>query len=523
MGRSGVFLLGFVFLLPLPAVAEHVLHRPIPSEPESLDPAKSSSDTSDQVEGDLFEGLVALDPDENVIPAVAERWELAEDGVTYTFHLRPTARWSNGEPLTAEDFVYAWRRVIDPATGSAGLDPVNLLANAQEIGRGAIKDLSKLGVEAVDTHTLRVTTAKPSPLFLKQCSFRYAYPLHRATVEKWGKAWTQPEHIVSNGPFALKSWIPLGSIVLTRSETYWDRRSIRLGEVDYLQTENDEVGLKQFLAGELDFAEAPTRDIASARRAYGAALHTGQSKTIDNFGFNMKKGQFAGNQALRQALALAYDPSIIVNKLEQRGAQVSYSWVPPSMPDYTNQRIFYADMPMTERLARARQLYAEAGYGPDHPLKLTINYAKKEDRRIAVLAAAQMWKAALGVETTLEAEEFQVFLQRVKLGDFELAVVGLTADTRDPESYLSRFGTDDPLNRFHYSNPQVDSLLTAAATTIDRDRRNGLYQQAERIVADDVPGMPTQFNSINILVSPRLVGWRDNEEFPPSRALSFGE
>jgi len=521
MGRCGGLFLVLACLLSLSAQAAHVLHRPSEVEPESLDPLKGVSGPAGAIEGDLFEGLVRLDSQGNIVPGVAERWERASDGVTYTFHLRSDARWSNGDPVTADDFVYAWRRTIDPANGAAALDPVDTLRNGREINSGTIQDVSRLGVEALDAHTLRAVTSAPSPLFLVQCAERTTYPLHRATVEKWGKDWTQPEHIVSNGPFVLTAWVPQSRITVTKSANYWDRDRIALDAVDHLVSSDEEGALRRFHGGELDYVRVPNRDLPTARRTEGAQLHIGLANWVHMFAFNMTTGPFAANKPLRQALALTYDPRVVVEKVLPEGQQVAESWVPPTVPNYTRQKVSYADMTMEARLTLARKLYAEAGYGPGHPFKFTVNYSRYENTRTELLVAAQMWKAALGVEATIEAEEFQVYLQRVKRGDFQMTVLGYSSTLRDPYDFLWRFRQDTPLNEYHYANPAVDELLDTAGITLDPDQRRDLFQRAERIIADDTPGVPSQVNSIVVLVNPHLKGWADDNGYPQSRWFSF--
>src|SRR5579859_171512 len=517
MDRRARLLVVLLCLLPVPVSAAQVLHRPLDAEPDSLDPVKTTNTVAGTIEADLFEGLLRLDPGGNVVAGVAERWERAPDGVTYTFHLRPDARWSNGDPVTAEDFVYAWRRGVDPATAATSIHALTELAHGRDILDGKVTDPATLGVEAVDAHTLRAVTSAPTPLFLMHCALRDTYPVHRATLEKWGREWTQPGHMVSNGPFVLRSWVPHGGIVLTRSETYWDRASIKLDEVDDMPADDEGVALKRFLAGELDYTVVPSRDLPTIRANHPALLHIGLGNRIHNFGFNMTSGQLATNKPLRQALALTFDAGIVVNKLQPRGQQIAYNWVPPTVAGYTPQQVFYAGMTMEQRLALARKLYAEAGYGPDHPFELKVNYPTNEDVRTELLAAAQMWKTALGVETTMESEEFQVYLQRVKRGDDQMTVLGWAESLRDPSLFLARFQTGGFGNYFEYSNPEVDKLLTAATTAMDEDRRRELYEQAERLIEEDLPGIPSYFNSIVMVVSPRLRGWVDGDQYPQSQ------
>jgi oligopeptide transport system substrate-binding protein len=509
-------------LAPISGLAAQVLHRQLEAEPETLDPPKSTSVYDAAVEADLFEGLVILGSGETILPGAAESWELAPDGVTYTFHLRKDARWSNGEPLTAQDFVYAWRRVVDPATAAGDLDPVGELVNAREINSGKITDLTKLGVEAVDDHTLRAVTATPVQTFVKQCSYRFAYPVHQVTLERWGSAWTKPGHIVSNGPFVMKSWVPQSAIVLTRNPTYWNASAIKLDEVDHVVVTTDATSLKLFRAGELDFIRAPTKEVPGLLSSHDPALRTGRDNNMSYLFFNMKQGVLAEDHRLRETLALVFDPTVITDKVMRRGQQPAYSWVPPTVLDYTRQEPSYVQMSMPKRIDRARELYAEAGYGPDHPLHLTVNYGTFEDTKTLLLVAAQMWKQALGVEVQLENEEFQIFLERARRGDFQLGALAWRGGLRDADSFLQIWESDKVnFNDAHYANPKVDALLKAASATFDPGERRELYQRTERLIIDDVPGIPIEFRAVNALVNPRLEGWDSDILMPESRFLSF--
>ena len=521
---SGLLVALLLGLAPVPGHAAQILHRQLEGEPETLDPPKSTSVYDAAVEADLFEGLVILGANETVLPGAAESWELAPDGVTYTFHLRKDARWSNGEPLTARDFVYAWRRVVDPATAAGDLDPVGLLVNAHEINSGKITDPAKLGVEAVDDHTLRAVTATPVQTFVKQCSYRFAYPVHQATLERWGKAWTQPGHIVSNGPFVMKSWVPQSAIVLARNSTYWNVSAIKLDEVDHMVVAQEATSLKLFRSGELDFIKAPTKEVPGLLSSHDEALRTGKDNNMAYLFFNMKTGVLAEDHRLREALALVFDPTVIAEKVMPRGQQPAYSWVPPTVLDYTRQEPSYVRMSMPERIDRARQLYAEAGYGPDHPLHLTVNYGTYEDTKTLLLVAAQMWKQALGVEVQLENEEFQIFLERTRRGEFQIGALAWRGGLRDPDSFLQIWESDKVnFNSAHYANPKVDTLLKTAASTFDPGERRELYQRAERMIVDDVPGIPVEFRAVNALVNPKLEGWDNDRLVPESRFLSFRE
>ncbi len=505
---------------PSSSQAAQILRRQLQAVPETLDPAKAQDVYEAGVDADLFEGLVDFH-DGAVIPGVAESWERQADGLTYIFHLRKDARWSNGDPVTAADFVYAWRRKVDPKTAARGLGAVGALRNAKEINQGKIADLAQLGVEALDEHTLRAVTAVPSPEFIEDCARPAAYPAPQATIERWGDNWIKPEHFVGNGAFALSAAEPGGNIVLTRNRAYWNAGEVMLDEVDYMLVEDHVTGLRMFRAGEIDAVEAPDIDVPALRRNHDPALHTTNGRVIVFLFFNMKEGPFASDHRLREALALSYDPLADTEKLRPLGQKPAYSWVSPAVPNYTQQEPATARLPAPERLARARRLYAEAGYGPDHPLHVTIYYATDDITKLFMPALAQMWKQALGVETDLEDEEFRFLDQRIERGDYQIALIGEEGGLK-PQGYLDIWSADETLSSSGYVNPELSVLLQSASTTVDNSERRALYEHAERLIVEDIPGIPIEFMPINTLVNPRLKGWTgDQVTGPESRFLSL--
>ncbi|HEV2675953.1 MAG TPA: peptide ABC transporter substrate-binding protein, partial [Aliidongia sp.] len=354
-------------ILPASA-AENVLRRPNTAEPESLDPQKITGLSEANVIRDLFEPLIALDADRHPSPGAAESWDVSDDKKTWTFHLRPGAQWSDGTPLTSADWVYSLRRLVDPATGAAKFDQIRSVVNAEEIASGREKDITKLGVVAVDPTTLRFDLAQPElilPLLIADVG---AAPVPRAAIEKWANQWTRPGHMLSNGAYRLESWEPHDKIVLTKNPLFHAAAHVAIERVVHYPLDDPNRGVKQYRAGEMDWASLPKSQLAWARKEMAPELHVGDTDGLWYLFFNMKKGILAEHKGIREALSLAVDRQTIVTKIDPRGQKPAYAMVPTVMPDYTPQSYDWQASSYADRLARAKQLMATAGYGPDHPL-----------------------------------------------------------------------------------------------------------------------------------------------------------
>jgi oligopeptide transport system substrate-binding protein len=493
------------------AQAGQVLHRISEAEPDTLDPQKSSASGSLAIDRDLFIGLVTLDPQEHVVPGVAERWEIAPDGMTWTFHLRPDAKWSTGEPVTAADFVYSFRRLVDPATAAADSSDLTQLVNYEAIASGKEKDLSKLGVEATDPLTLVLHLTAPRLALKFLLTDPMLFPLHKASVEKWGATWTQPEHLVGNGPFVMKSWVPQSSVVLTKSPTFFDAATVKLDEVDWLVTEGSKAGLTRYRAGELDWAILGKNDIPWARQSMADQLQTADVNGYSFLFFNMTKGVLKDDIRLREAINLAIDRETLVTKVDPRGEKPAYGIVPPTTSDYTPQSMDFKATPQPERLAKAKELMKEAGYGPDHPLKLKVSYATDESNRQLLLAIAAMLKP-----------EWQVFIDLTNQRNFEMGYLNLVGTYDDYENGLDNFRSNaGTYNINGYANPKFDDLFHRGGTSTDPLERRKLMEQAEKVMLDDYPLAPLEFYVRNVLVNPKLQGYVAKVVYNQSRYLSF--
>ncbi len=506
------------------AAGPKILRRWNQAEPETLDPHKSTGIQDAQVEQDLYEGLTRWDINKHPAPGIAERWDVSPDGLTYVFHLRHNATWSNGDPLTSADFLYSFRRLVDPKTAAGDIDAVREIVNAEAINGGKETDLTKLGVEAPDPYTFVIHLKNADLVLPELLTQRFVYPVHRATIEAHPTDWTRPGVAVTDGPYILKSWVPHDQIVLVKNPAYYDAASIAIDEVDHVVSDDDGTALKRYLSGDLDITRAPSRELQGLRKQYPEELHTGVSRATYYLPINMKKAPLGTDVRLREALAMSLDRETLVSKVIVRGQKASYSFTPEVIGSngYEPQKFRFAGAPLADRIKRARELMAEAGYGPDHPLKVTVSYTTNDEIRALVTAIASMWKTSIGVEVTQDNQEFQVLLSNLRRQNFEIGSVGFQIDFDDPVQYLRINETNaGDFNSSAYANPAYDALLQQARAALDWPTRNALAEKAERVLMDDVPMIPLFSQASNYMVKPRVAGWRNNEADAPSRFLSL--
>ena len=490
--------------------AAGTLRRANSAEPETLDPAKAAGLPELQIDLDLYEGLATYAADGGIVPGIAARWETSADGLRWTFHLRHDAKWSNGDPVTAEDFVYTLRRLFDPATAAPNAYSLTMIVNAKEILAGQQKDLARLGATAPDPSTLIIQLRQPVPYLLAALEVP-ALPVNRKAIEAHGPQWTRPENIVTDGPFTLAEWTPQAQIVLKRNPYYHAADQLQLDEVRWVVAEDASVSLKRYRAGELDISRVPPPDLGPADALRPDDLHETRQLAVEYLAFNLRVEPFASNPKLREALALVVDRETLNRKVSPDGQISTDSLVPPLGTDYTPQSPAYAKLAAPERLALARKLMAEAGYPPDKPLKLTVLYNTDRSIKKRLLSIAAMWKEALGVELTLQNREWQIWLSALRQGDFELAWSSAATELPDAADFLSGYrSTAGELNDAGYRNPAYDKLIDAALSEADIQVRTRLLEQAERLLLDDTALIPLDNPVARMLVSPRVTGWRDN-------------
>lgn len=492
------------------ANAESVLRRGNGSEPQTLDPQTAQGVPESNILRDLFEGLIGEDASGNLVPGIAEKWEISADGKTYTFHLRD-AKWSDGSPLTAHDFVYGWQRAVDPATGSKYSFLLYPIKNAKKIAEGELKDATQLGVKATDDHTLVAELEGPTPYFLGLLTHATAYPAPKAAIEKHGKKWTRPENIVSNGPFKLDSWQPNAQLVAVKSDQYWDKDAVKLDKVIYYPTENQTSDMNRYRAGEVDMTyEIPNDQIKWLRENLGDELKVSNYLGTYYYGFNVTRPPFKDNPKLREALTLAIDRDIITDKVTGVGEKPAYSFVPPGINGYDHYTPEYASLDKAARIEKAKKLYEEAGYGKDKPLKVDLLYNTNENHKKIAVAVAAMWKQNLGVQTNLTNQEWKVFLNtRNEKKQTEAFRAGWIGDYNDPYSFLELFQSKSGLNDSGYVNEKFDALLAQAGQEQDMGKRAAILKDAEKMLTDDYPVAPVYSYVTKRLVKPYVKGYAE--------------
>lgn len=507
----------------VPAQAEKVLHRGNGSEPETIDPQKSTGTPDSWLEFDLFEGLIVPDGRGNFIPGAAERWDISADGRTYTFHLRRSAKWSDGTPVTAQDWVFSWRRLVDPKNSSNYAYYIWSVKNAQDITFGR-KPPTELGVRAVDNHTFEVTLTNPTPYFLSTLHHHSTYVLSQANVEKYGADFIKPGNLVSNGAYMLAEAVPQSHVKMVKNPHHYDAANTPIDTIYAYPTENQEAELKRFRAGELHLTyEVPVSQIPWLRQNMPDQLHLAPYYGTYFYAPNLTREPWKSNKDLRLALNLAIDRDIIVGKINQRGEVPAYSFVPPDTKNYAMQVPDYAKWTQAERDAKARELIAKAGYGPGgKPLEIEVLYNTSDNHKKMAVAIASMWQQKLGIRTTLNNQEWKVFLSTRDQKIFkDIVRHGWVGDYSDANNFLELMRSDiGKQNPSGFSDPQFDRLMADANVTPDPTRRAELMQQAERLMLDSQALFPIHFYSSKHMVSPKLIGWTDNvQDYHPARFL----
>ncbi len=490
---------------------EQVLRRDNGEEPVTLDPHLAEGVPAAHVLRDLFEGLTSESPQGRVIPGAAIRWNISRDGKTYTFYLRREARWSNGDPVTAEDFVYGLRRSASPATASNYAQVLLPIANAAEVLSGD-KPPDQLGVTAINDHILQIKLKGPTPYFLGLLNNSLAYPVHRPSKKKHGSAFSRAGNLVSNGAYVLKNWVLRSHIELVKNRNYWDADNVIIEKVFYYPFKDQSAASKQFRAGKLDWTYGvPNNQFKWLQKHYPRELVISPWLGSYFFGYNVTREPFIENPDLRLALALALDRDLLTEKVTQFGEQPSYTLVPPGIGEFVSPLPEWASWTQAQRNAEARRLYASAGYSEDNPLRFEIRYDSGGNNKKMALAAASLWKQVLGVQATLVNEEWKVFLrdreQKVLTQVFRAGWIG---DYADPYGFLELFRTGYGRNDYGYSNALYDSLLKDAAAERIPARRRRLMFEAERMLLADMPFIPVYTYVTKRLVNPRLKGWKSN-------------
>lgn len=486
------------------------LERGNGAEPDSLDPQLARIESALTILRDAYEGLTRVAREGGVEPGAASAWEVSADGLRYRFLLRPEARWSNGDPVTAEDFVAAWRRLVDPATASPYGQLLEPVAGALPILRGEAA-VDRLGVQADGAHVLEVRLERPTPYFPSLLSHPSTFPVHRPSLQALGRGFARAGTAVTNGPYVPMEWQVGTHVTARRNEHFRAAASVQIPMVRYHHIPDPLTEYTRYRAGDLHITYTlPNGRMARLPEAIAGDLHSGPQLGVYYYGFAVDRPPFAGHPGLRRALSMVIDRDLLAAKVLGDGELPAWSWVPPGVDGYAGPRVEWADWPVGRRLKEAQRLYAEAGYSAAQPLQVEIAYNKSPLHDRIALVVSAMWKQHLGVQATLRAEEFRVLRQRIDLREAAVFRASWLADYNDPYSFLQLMRGDFGINLPRFANDSYDRLLDAAALTPDRADRASLLAQAEQVVLEEAPVLPLYFYVAKHLVSPRVGGWYVN-------------
>jgi oligopeptide transport system substrate-binding protein len=500
-----------------------VLHRGNGSEPKTLDMAHVDETVGSRLLFDIYEGLMSSDADARLIPGVASSWEVSDDGLVYTFHLRDDSLWSTGEPVVAEDFVASFRRYVDPDTTSPNAQFFYPLKNARAITTGQLP-AETLGAQAIDDRTLEITLEQPTAWVLDLFATRQGYPIHRSSLAEYGDRFARPGTLVGNGAYVLTEWVVQSHILLEQNPHYRNRDSLEIDKIYFYPTEDISSEFKRFRAGELHYTnDIPSQQFRWINEKIPAYLQSGPYLGVYFMPIDTSEPPF-DDVRVRKALSMTVDREIIAGKVAGTGELPANGLVPSYVSGYSGAGYEWLDWPMEDRIREARRLYAEAGYSSDNPLKFTIHYNTSENNKRIVLALSAMWKQALGVRTSILNQEWKVYLQTRKSRElWDMLRMGWIAGWDDPYSFLEVLLSESDFNDPGWRDPEYDRMLAEGNAMLDPAARAKILARAESRMLEEYPVIPLYYYATNRLVRPELAGYRINIlDRDPSRHYAIG-
>jgi oligopeptide transport system substrate-binding protein len=501
--------------------AARLYRRGNDADPETLDPHRSSTVAEAHILRDLCDGLLTYDNAGAIIPGAAKAWTLSEDGLTLRFDLADAGRWSNGEPVTAADFVYSFRRILDPGTGAKYAEILYPIRNAAAVNRGE-KPVDALGVAADGPRGVVITLEQATPYILELLTHQTALPVHRASVERFGDSFTRPGNLVTNGAYRLADRVPGGAITLEANPHHPAAETLSIRRVDFLPTPDIASAVRRYAAGEIDsLADLPVDQIADLRRRFGRQVVLGPSLGLAALAVNTRKAPFS-DVRVRQALSLAIDREYLADGLFGGTMSPAYSLCPPGLDNYRPppETVGRTGLPIDHE-AEARRLLAEAGFGRDRPLTVEYRFNVSDNNRTTAVALAEMWRD-LGIVTRFVYTDAKThFAYLSEGGDFDVARVSWIADYSDPQNFLFLLQTGNKAAiAGAWSDAAYDDLMQRAAAERDLARRADLLYDAETIALRELPWIPLMHYRSKALIAPRLHGYHPNlRNAAPTRFL----
>ncbi len=520
-------LLGSLLIGASSALAETVLHRGNAGEPQTLDQAQTSINIESFILKDLYEGLTIYDPAGKVVAGAAESWTVSDDGTVYTFKIRENAKWSDGSPVTAEDFAFSFKRVEDPATASKYANILYPIKNAEKINKGEGK-VEDLGVKVIDDRTLEVTLERPTPFFLELLTHQTALPVSKASVEKNGADFVKPGIMVSNGAYKLEAHVPNDSLTVVKNPNHWDAANTKIDKVIFYPIDDQAASVRRFEAKEMDIAYNFSADqLDRLRKSYGDQVHVSPALATYYYTFDTREAPY-NDVRVRRALSMAVDRDFLANEIYSGSQLPAYSLVPPGMGSYGEPaKADFAKMSQLDREDEAVKLMKEAGYGEGgKPLSIEIRYNTNPNHERVATAVADMWKTTFGAKVSmvnLDVASHYGYLQEG--GKFNVARAGWVADYADAENFLAlSVSSNKTFNYSKFNNPEFDALMKKSYDEQDPVARNKILHEAETILMREQPIAPFLTQAELWLVSDRVKGWQDNANNAHlSRFLSVSE
>lgn len=475
------------------------------SDPESLDPAIITGVTEMRFVSALFEGLVNLHPETlKPLPGVAEKWSLSEDGLVYTFYLRKNAKWSDGSEVSANDFYYAWKRVLTPKTASSYAYQLYPIKNAESFHRKKINDFSKVGVQVIDSSKFLVTLERPCPYFLELAAFPTLYPVNKACIEKYKERWIRPENIVSNGAFSLEKWDVRQRLVMIKHENYWDKDSVKLSKVTGFLYDDLETAYKLFLQKKLHWLPSvPLAKMSEIMRHpdYYVMPYLGTYF----YRFNCSKEPF-NNVKVRKALSMVIDRNTLTNQILKGGEEPATHFCPPVSGYQPVKGIEF-------NIEKAKTIFSEAGYGPGKKTfpEVELLYNTSDSHKKIAEYITEQWAKHLNIKVKLRNTEWKVFLSEMNKLNFDLCRSSWIGDYGDPNTFFDMFVKDGGNNRTGWFSKEYDSLLLKSLNERDQKKRFSLFQKMERIlVEEELPIIPLYIYVNKGMLDESITGWYEN-------------
>ena len=481
--------------------------RHIKDEPASLDPLKAVGLPEIQVIRDLFEGLTNQDAQGKIVPGVAQSWS-SSDNKTWVFTLRNNARWSNGEPVTAQDFVYSWRRLVDPKNSAAFASFAGLsgIENATAITKGEMTP-DRLGVVAQDNSRLKVTLDRPVPWFPALVANVALFPVPQKVIAQQGDSWTAPGKLVGNGAYQLSERVVNEKIVLTRNPHYWDDAHSVLTRVTFVPINEESSATKRFRSNDIDITESFPKDMyALLKKTLPGQVYTPDQLGTYYYAFNTRKGPTA-DERVRKALSWSIDRQIIADKVLGTGEKPAWHFTPDVTAGFKPLPSFLQQHDQNSLNAQAKALLASAGYGPGKPLRLKLLYNTSESHQKIAIAVASMWKKNLGVDVTLENQEWKSYIDSRNSGNFDVIRASWVGDYNEPSTFLNLLTSGNSSNIARFSNADYDAVLAKASKETSDQARNSDYNRAEQILAEQAPIAPIYQYTNGRLIKPWVKGY----------------